>query len=775
VNLTESASRPSAAPSVPLGIGALAPVISLLPLPIVVIATDEPGTIVLANDAAYAAFEAPRNGGVVLRAIDFYASPADRGQIVERLKRDNLVDDLEIEYRTYNGRRFWARASARLFECEGRTLTLVALQDITQRKNSERTIAELLAQIRKVNADLELRIAARTNALEHATTILQSTFDSMDQGVGVFDKELRLTACNHRWNKLLALPEHLTRPGESKLADMLAFRAQRGDYGNISADEVIRARTRQIAAGAYRYERRLQDGAWLQVAGNPLPDGASVITLTDVTSLKRAELELRVARDEAGRVRQQLTQAIESISEGFVLYDADDRLVLFNSRYRDEYSFSPDMLVAGTRFEEIVRSGVTRGFVPAGYDPEQWVQDRLNRHRNPGAPYVVQRRDGRWTMMREYRTHEGGIVGIRTDVTDLKRREQELADSQRLLRAVIDAVPAIINVKDRQSRYLLMNRFQGEVYGIDPEAAIGKTSEEIVDPDYGSHSMAQDQRVVETGEPLPFSEREFTDAQGGHRTWFTAKLPLKDAAGAVQNVVTVALDISKLKSTERARHNLARYFAPNMVEMLAQTSEPFGPARSQDVVVMFVDIVGFTQLCETRPATEVFDLLREFQRRLTHEVFVYGGTLDKYIGDGVMVTFGTPLPGPLDATNALRCTRGILRMIATWNRERLAAGTYVVHVAIGVHQGPALLGNIGDEQRLDFAVIGDTVNVASRLEKLARPLDAAIVASTAVLDAAAREGDNGMREREGFIATGPQYLRGRDAPVDVWILRQAQV
>lgn len=768
--MTEPAPRASAAPTVPHGADALAPVISLLPLPIVVIESDGEGRIVLANESAFAAFEAPRGDPRDFSAREFYANPPDRDAIMERLRRDRIVDDLEIEYRTYTGRRFWALVSARLFELDGRLLTLVALQDITQRKHSERTIAELLDQIRKVNADLEARIAARTNALEHATTILQSTFDSMDQGVAMFDRELRLLACNRRWNKLLAVPEELTRPGESRLADMLQFWAQRGDYGNVSVDDVIRERTRQIAAGAYRYERRLIDGTWIQVNGNPLPNGGSVITLTDVTSLKRAELELRAARDDAGRIRQQLGQAIESISEGFVLYDAEDRLVLFNSRYRDEYSFSPDMLVPGTSFEAIVRAGAARGFVPAGYDSEQWVQDRLNRHRHPGAPYVVQRRDGRWTMMREYRTHEGGIVGIRTDVTDLKRREQELADSQRLLRAVIDAVPAIINVKDRESRYLLMNRFQGEVYGIDPAKAIGKTSDEIVGPDYGGRSNEQDRAVIESGEALPFSEREFVDAQGGHRTWFNAKMPLKDDRGVVQNVVTVALDITKLKTTERARANLARYFAPNMVEMLAQTSEPFGPARSQDVAVLFVDIIGFTQLCETRPANEVFDLLREFQRRLSREVFVYGGTLDKYIGDGIMATFGTPAPGAADATSALRCTRGILRMMASWNRERTALGTYTLGVGIGVHYGPALLGNIGDEHRLDFAVIGDTVNVASRLEKLARPLGADIVASTTVLDTARREGEEGEREGEGFVALGPQQLRGRDAPVDIWIL-----
>jgi adenylate cyclase len=112
-----------------------------------------------------------------------------------------------------------------------------------------------------------------------------------------------------------------------------------------------------------------------------------------------------------------------------------------------------------------------------------------------------------------------------------------------------------------------------------------------------------------------------------------------------------------------------------------------------------------------------------------------------------------------------------------WNAARLAAGRPAVRVAIGLHHGPALLGNIGDESRMEFAVLGDTVIVASRLEKLARPMDAGIVASDALIEAACREaaaaGEPIESDLEGLVRLGARAVPGHDEPVPVWILPRA--
>ncbi|MFZ1429936.1 MAG: adenylate/guanylate cyclase domain-containing protein, partial [Geminicoccaceae bacterium] len=118
---------------------------------------------------------------------------------------------------------------------------------------------------------------------------------------------------------------------------------------------------------------------------------------------------------------------------------------------------------------------------------------------------------------------------------------------------------------------------------------------------------------------------------------------------------------------ERARVNLARHVSANLVEDLAAVDEPFGPVRTQEVAVLFVDIVGFTALCERMAPEAVMAMLRGFHGRMADCVFAHGGTLDKFIGDSVMATFGTPRPGPHDAASALACGRAMLMALGAWN------------------------------------------------------------------------------------------------------------
>src|SRR4051794_2442544 len=211
--------------------------------------------------------------------------------------------------------------------------------------------------------------------------------------------------------------------------------------------------------------------------------------------------------------------------------------------------------------------------------------------------------------------------------------------------------------------------------------------------------------------------------------------------------------------TERARANLARYFSPNMVDELADVDSPFAAVRTQDVAVLFVDIVGFTRQCEARPPAEAIDLLRGFHQRMEHTIFAFGGTLDKFLGDGVMATFGTPRPGSRDAADALACARAMLDEIQAWNHERRACGETEIRIGIGVHVGPVVLGDVGSSRHFEFAVIGDTVNIASRLESLTRELEAAIVISERLAQLTAQQG--GKDTLVGFSAPTLRTIRGR--------------
>ncbi len=221
----------------------------------------------------------------------------------------------------------------------------------------------------------------------------------------------------------------------------------------------------------------------------------------------------------------------------------------------------------------------------------------------------------------------------------------------------------------------------------------------------------------------------------------------------------------------RERGNLARHFPPNIVDQMAERNQPLGAVRSQQVAVLFVDIVGFTRVAERRTPDEVVALLREFHGRMESAVFDHHGTLDKFLGDGLMATFGTPDPGAQDAGNAVRCGRAMLADIDLWNRERREAGAEPIEISIGLHYGLVVLGDIGSTRRLEYAVLGDTVNVASRLEELTRALGVRLAMSDdlakAVRDDAAADA---AKLLSGLGDGGPQSLRGRDEPIAVWTL-----
>lgn len=221
-------------------------------------------------------------------------------------------------------------------------------------------------------------------------------------------------------------------------------------------------------------------------------------------------------------------------------------------------------------------------------------------------------------------------------------------------------------------------------------------------------------------------------------------------------------------SIERARTNLARYFSPNLVDELAGQDQPFGAVRRQSVAVLFADIQGFTSLSETMPPEAVVDLLRSFYERMETAVFAHDGTLDKYIGDGLMATFGTPNPGDRDATNALLAARRMLVELDGLNALRAASAEQPLKLSIGIHYGQVVQGDIGGGRRLEFTVLGDTVNVASRLEAMTRDLGTSLAISSVLVDQLKKE--TAEPDLEGLIEGPPQELRGRAGRLGIWTL-----
>jgi two-component system cell cycle sensor histidine kinase PleC len=173
---------------------------------------------------------------------------------------------------------------------------------------------------------------------------------------------------------------------------------------------------------------------------------AALLTGFAVTDRRRAELRRRQAEADlhdaearAGAAQERLRDAIDNLNEGFVLFDRDDRLVICNRKFRELYALSADVLQAGATFEDIIRAGAKRGqYVEAMGRIETWVAERMEQHHRLEAPVLQQLGDGRWTLARERRLSDGGIVGVWTDVSRLKNQELLLRDREFRLQRTIE-------------------------------------------------------------------------------------------------------------------------------------------------------------------------------------------------------------------------------------------------------------------------------------------------------------------------------------------------
>lgn len=177
----------------------------------------------------------------------------------------------------------------------------------------------------------------------------------------------------------------------------------------------------------------------------------------------------------------------------------------------------------------------------------------------------------------------------------------------------------------------------------------------------------------------------------------------------------------RLAREEVARANYGRFLPEYVVKQMLENPGSFKLGGvNQTITVLFADIRGFTRLSEHAQPEKVVQLLNRYFSAMTDIIFAHGGTLDKYIGDGLMALFGAPTATPQDASNALNAAVAMQRRIIGINEELHAEGFPEVAVGIGLHTGEATVGYIGSERRSEYTAIGDTVNLSARLESNAK-------------------------------------------------------
>ena len=386
------------------------------------------------------------------------------------------------------------------------------------------TNSALLQQLEGVRAEL-LEIAESSEAF------------------ALFDESDRLALWNHNFETFLSLPQDALVKGTPY--EVLMRRASPPldvADGSRPLEDWINKQSgrRREAHGAQVLG--LANGRRLRVSDRRTSSGGTVSVWVDVTELEKQAQATRASE-------RRLLDAVESISDGFILFDQADRLVLCNDRYREMYAGIADLLVPGAKFEDLVRAGVERNRVPAGVDrAEQWIRDRIERHRHPNGPFEEYHAEGRWVRIDERVTADGGVVGTRTDVTERKRAEQRNA----LLATVLEQADDAIEVTDAETRLQYVNPAFEKMTGFAAAEVLGTTptkSRHLEGIDAALHQEIWG--TISAGRAwrgtLPSIHKS-----GTLHNLETTISPVLDDNGTITNYVAIKRDVTASKAAEEA-------------------------------------------------------------------------------------------------------------------------------------------------------------------------------------------------------------------------------
>jgi adenylate cyclase len=330
------------------------------------------------------------------------------------------------------------------------------------------------------------------------------------------------------------------------------------------------------------------------------------LTIFRDTAIEIEENNLR----EIGQARQRLVDAIESISEGFCYFDADDKLIVANKSYREMVQIRGGQTVKeGMTFEALARTAAEGGYVEdARGRVEEWIAERIEQHRHPGQPHIQQRGD-LWMMISERRTGDGGTVAVYSDITELKQREEALA--------------------------------------------------------------------------------------------------------------------GKSRSMEQLSKQISKYLSPQVYDSIFTGKQEVKVAsHRRKLTVFFSDIAGFTETADQMESEDLTKILNHYLTEMTQIAIAYGATIDKYVGDAIVIFFGDPESRGV-TEDALACVRMAIamreRMVELQDTWRQSGVIKPLQIRIGINTGFCTVGNFGSEARMDYTIIGSGVNLASRLESAATP------------------------------------------------------
>ncbi len=382
----------------------------------------------------------------------------------------------------------------------------------------------------------------------------------------------------------------------------------------------------------------------------------------------------------------------------------------------------------------------------------------INKHGVPiGVMQVLNRRGGPFRARDQRRLEMlAAQSAIALDNARLFRAViDERNYSENVLQSLSDAVITLDNnynvVKLNEPASRLLRVHAQEILGAPAHKAFGTGNDWLLEAV---------EKVVSTHTPETVLDTKLaTRDEDEVAVNFTAT-PLADADG---NTLGCTLIVEDITEDKRVRATMARYMTAKVADQVLAERESVLGGRSQLATILFSDIRGFTAIAEDLGAQGTVSLLNEYFTEMVELVFEHNGILDKYIGDAIMAVFGTPFPGEMDADNAVQVAIRMQEVQAMFNARRRAAGQPEFETRIGIASGDVVAGNIGSVRRMDYTVIGDGVNTASRLESANKQLGTRILVSGSTRELLRDE----YRLRELDLIR----VKGRSAPLPVYEVR----
>ena len=296
------------------------------------------------------------------------------------------------------------------------------------------------------------------------------------------------------------------------------------------------------------------------------------------------------------------------------------------------------------------------------------------------------------------------------------------------------------------------------IFGLHADWSTAPPVNHFLDAEHNESLVTQLRRSATAGEAYKAYDLKYILPTGDPVSVNLSVVPLRDSKQNPMGIVAVAEDITK---EQRLMGTLCRYVTREVAEYVLKDSDKLklGGTR-QEVSVLFCDIRGFTTLTEQHDPEEVVGLLNEYFTLMVREIFNEQGTLDKFIGDAVMAVFGAPIGRPDDPVRAVRAALGMRRALEGFNARRAKSKLPTIEAGIGICHGEAISGNIGSEERMEYTVIGDPVNIASRLEGLTKTFPYKILIDETVF----------LRVRDEFecVFVGDERVKGKNRRVKIY-------